>query len=64
MDQLLQDAHGLTFDHAYVVGVIGVAAVSVALLHCADIWGAARARRRTARAIAEIERAGPPGAET
>ena len=54
----------LSFDHGYALAVIGIAAVSVGLLHCAEIWGTARARRRTARAIAEIERPRTPGAQT
>jgi hypothetical protein len=64
MDQLLHDARALSLDHAYALAVIGIATVSVALLHCAERWGAARARTRTARAIAEIERSRPPGAQT
>jgi hypothetical protein len=64
MDHLLHNAHALAFDGSYVLAVIVFGAVCVALMHGAEVWGAARARRRTARAIAEIERTRPPKART
>jgi hypothetical protein len=49
---------------AYDARFVMLTAVSIALLHGAEIWGRARARRRTARAIAQTERSGPPDAQT
>jgi hypothetical protein len=64
VDAVLHNAHALAFNGSYALAVIGVGLLSAALLYGAELWGAARARRRTARAIAAIERSGPPEART
>jgi hypothetical protein len=62
--QLLHNASSLAFDGTYALAAIGLCVFSAALLYGAELWGAARARRRTARAIAAIEESGPPEAQT
>jgi hypothetical protein len=57
MEQLLRDARLLDFHATYVLVVIGIGVAVTALLYSAEAWGSARARRRTARAIAEAQRA-------
>lgn len=57
-------AHELTIDARFSYLALGLTVISIALLHCAEAWGYARARRRTERAITQAERPGPPGAHT
>jgi hypothetical protein len=64
VDQLLHNASTLSLDGDYALAVIGLCMLLAALLYGAELWGAARARRRTARAIAAIEQSGPPEART
>jgi hypothetical protein len=56
MDQLLRDARLLDFHATYVLVVIGIGVAVTALLVWAEVWGRARARRRTAQAIAQAQR--------
>jgi hypothetical protein len=62
--RLLQHADLLADDARFTAVALSLTTVSIALLHCAEAWGRARARRRTARAIAQTERSGPPEAQT
>jgi hypothetical protein len=55
MDRLLRAAGVLDFHGTYVLVAIGIGAGSAALLYLAEVWGSARARRRTERAIAEAQ---------
>lgn len=64
MTRLRDNAHELTIDARFAYLALGVTVISIALLHCAEAWGYARARRRTERAIAQAEREGPPEAQT
>jgi hypothetical protein len=64
VDQLLHNASTLSVDGNYALAVIAACAFCTALLYGAERWGAARARRRTARAIAAIEPSRPPEAQT
>jgi hypothetical protein len=64
MTDWIDTARALPMDLQFMYGVLGFSVISVALLHCAEAWGRARARRRTAYAIAQTERASPPEAQT
>jgi hypothetical protein len=64
MSDWIDTARALPLDLQFMYAALGVGAISVALLHCAEAWGRARARRRTASAIAQTERARPPKAQT
>jgi TRAP-type C4-dicarboxylate transport system permease small subunit len=64
MTDWIDTARALPLDLQFMYAVLGVSVISVALLHCAEAWGRARARRRTASAIAQTERASPPEAQT
>ena len=64
MMRLTDNAHELTIDARFAYLALGLTVISIALLHCAEVWGRTRARRRTERAIAQAERAGPPEAHT
>jgi hypothetical protein len=61
MSEWLNSARELDLGSPFLYVVIGFTTVSVALLHCADAFARARARRRTARAIAQTR---PPEAQT
>jgi hypothetical protein len=54
----------LAYDARFTVSALALTLLSITLLHCAAAWGRARARRRTARAVAQAERSGPPEAPT
>jgi hypothetical protein len=62
--RLIRHATALEYDVQFAAVALALTVVSIALLHCAAVWGRARARRRTARAIAQTERSGPPEAQT
>ena len=64
MMRLTDNAHELTIDARFAYLAFGLTMISIALLHCVKFGGRARARRRTERAIAQAERAGPPEAHT
>lgn len=64
MSDWIDTARALPLDLQFMYAALGVGMISVALLHCAEAWGRARARRRTAYAIAQTERASPPEAQT
>jgi hypothetical protein len=64
MTRLGDNARELTIDARFAYLALGLTVISIALLHCAEAWGTARARRRTERAIAQAEREGPPEAQT
>jgi hypothetical protein len=57
MDQLLHAAQRLHLHASYALVTIGIGVVAAALMLSAEIWGSARARRRTERAIADAQRA-------
>ena len=57
VEQLLHAVQRLQLHLSYVVMTIVVGAVISALMIWAEIWGSARAKRRTERAIADAQRA-------
>jgi hypothetical protein len=57
MDQLLRSAQRLELHGSYVLCAIGLGAVAAAWMVWAEIWGSARARRRSERVIAETQAA-------
>jgi lipopolysaccharide export LptBFGC system permease protein LptF len=64
LTRLKDNAHELTIDARFAYLALALTGISIALLHFVEVWGHARARRRTARAIAQTEREGPPEAHT
>jgi hypothetical protein len=64
MSRVLHNANALTLDARFAYVAISFTAISIALLRVGELWGRARARRRTERAIAQTERRGPPEAQT
>jgi hypothetical protein len=64
MTRLQDNAHELTIDARFGYLALGLTVISIALLHCAEVMGSARARRRTERAIAQAERGRTPKAHT
>jgi hypothetical protein len=64
MTRLLHNAITLSVDARFAYVAISFTAISIALLHCAELWGHARARRRTERAIAQTEHGEPPETQT
>lgn len=64
MTRLRDNAHELTIDARFAYLALGLTVISIALLHCAEVWSHARARRRTEHAIAQAERGRPPEAQT
>jgi hypothetical protein len=64
MQGFLRHARRLDFDAGFLLCVIAIGALCAVLLYFAEQWGAARARRRTAHAMAEVERLGPPEVRT
>jgi hypothetical protein len=60
MHEVLHNARLLSWDASSTVSVLALGALSILLLRGAEVWGDARARRRTAAAIAAAERASPP----
>ena len=64
MTRLKDNARELTIDAQFAYLALALTVISIALLHCAEAWGHARARRRTERAIAQAERARLPEAQT
>jgi hypothetical protein len=59
MDEVFHNVRLLSWDASSTVIVLGLGALSILLLRGAEVWGMARARRRTAAAIAATERASP-----
>ena len=55
MTRVLHNANALSMDARFAYVAISFTAISIVLLHCAELWGHARARRRTQRAIAQTE---------
>jgi len=64
MSRMLHNANVLNLDARFASIAILFTAISIALLRVAELWGHARARRRTERAIAQAERGGPPETQT
>ena len=64
MTRLTDNALELTIDARFAYSALSITAISILLLHFAELWGRARARRLTRRAIAQTEREGPPKAHT
>ena len=57
MDRLLHGVQRLELGAGYVLVTLAIGAVLAAAMLWAEIWGSARARRRTERAISEAQRA-------
>jgi hypothetical protein len=62
--QLLRRASLFDYDARFTTLALTLTIFALALLHAAEFWGHARARRLTARAIAQTERSGLPEAQT